>query len=116
MTMTALDSLMAEPLSGIAFVQDYVELHFDGRILRALSPPTLEYDGKPYRFPEAGSRDALCRLIGERVERVDVDDESRIAVVFMNGATVAISLRQSDRTGPEAAHFVPGDNQPIEVW
>jgi hypothetical protein len=34
--------ILGEPLSAVAFVRDYVEFHFDGPVLRAISNPRVE--------------------------------------------------------------------------
>lgn len=109
-------SIVGEPVSAVSFVQDYVEFHFDGRVIRSLTNPILTVDDNNYCFPKAGSRDELCKLIGKELKDVIVEDDVRIDLVFFGGSKVTISLANSDRIGPEAAHFVPGDNQPIEVW
>jgi hypothetical protein len=116
MTRVAVKSIVGEPLSAVAFVQDYVEFYFDGRILRALTNASLTSGGVTWTFPEQGSRDAFCRLIGHSVRRVDVEDGQKIEVVFTDGATLLIPLDASALSGPEGAHFVPGENQPIDVW
>ena len=64
-----LQFLLGEPLSAVSFVMDYVELHFNGSYLRCLVPPVVEQGGRVARFPEPGSRDALCALIGPRCAR-----------------------------------------------
>jgi len=111
-----INSIISEPLSAVSFVQDYVEFHFDGKIVRSLTNPLVRVLDKTCKFPEVGSRDCFCSLIGQTVESVIVEDEDRIELIFTLGARLIISLAESERIGPEAAHFVPGDNQPIEVW
>jgi hypothetical protein len=103
-------------LSAVAFVHDYVELHFDGRILRALTPPLVRSAGGTLRFPEQGSRDALCALIGRNVVNIVVQEGQHIEVRFDGYTCVELPLSVEGRPGPEAAHFVPGENQPMEVW
>lgn len=116
MKQESIESIVNESLSAVAFVQDYVEFHFDGRILRSLTNASLTSDGETWTFPEQGSRDALCRLIGRSVQRVNVNEGYRIEVAFAGGAILVIPLEASALIGPEAAHFVPGENRPIDVW
>jgi len=113
---TGLDTLKGEPLSGVAFVQDYVEFHFDGKILRSLTPPSVTLKGVTFTFPQQGSRDALASLIGRVVDRIEVHSDDRIQLVFEDGSVLRVPLGSENRTGPEAAHFVPGEDLPIEVW
>lgn len=113
---TKLREIIGQPMSAVSFVHDYVEFHFDGRILRALSPPSLHAQGHVTTFPESGSRDAFCSLIGKSVVNVVVRERDSIEVRFDGSRTIKVPLSIPSRTGPEAAHFVSGDNQPIEVW
>lgn len=113
---TSIDGLEGEPLSGVAFVQDYVEFHFDGRILRALMRSSVTLNRGTFSFPDEGSRDAYCSLIGRTVTHVDVREGDRIELVFDDRSTLRVFLDPSDGSGLEAAHFVPGKDLPIEVW
>ena len=54
-----LSDLAGSELSAICFVRDYVELHFDGTILRSLSDPVVVTSAGRSCVPEDGSRDAL---------------------------------------------------------
>lgn len=109
----SIQALIGEEISAVSFVRDYVEFHFDGPILRALCNPKVTFDGQTKAFPEDGSRDWLCHLIGSRVIAVYVDDDQYIEVVTDHGA-LRINFDYSSL--PEAAHFVPGIDQPIDVW
>ena len=63
----ALRRLVGGDLDTVSFVRDYVEFRVDYNVLRALTPPQIRLpDGQSHRFPDAGSRDALCALIDVR--------------------------------------------------
>lgn len=109
-------SLIGETLSGVCFVMDYVEFHFDGAIVRALNYPILETRGVATTFGEPGSRDALCSAIGTLVEAVAIREKEAIEMRLSSGQVLRIPLDEGSMLGPEAAHFVPGPDQPIEVW
>lgn len=111
-----LAQIIGQRMSAVSFVHDYVEVHFDGKILRSLTNPRVVSSRGQLTFPEPGSRDALCELIGKSVVNVIVQAPEYIEVRFGASAFVRIPLSNPERIGPEAAHFVPGDNQPIEVW
>jgi len=115
-TEARIEAVTGEPLSGVSFVHDYVELHFDGKIVRSLTMPTVNLASAQHKFPETGSRDALCSLIGLTVERVTVKEDVYIEIAFSGEARVRIPLAPEERSGPEAAHYVPGLDQPIAVW
>lgn len=108
--------LVGEPVSAICFVHDYVELHFDGSILRCLVGPVLETAEFRIRFPDAGSRDGLCSLIGQSVQTISLDDHEEMEVGFSSGAKLIVPLDLAHRTTPEAMHFVPRSGGPIQVW
>jgi hypothetical protein len=59
------------------------------------------------RFPEPGSRDALCSLIGSEVAAVTVSDDDRIELELHGDRRLTIPLDQESRLGVEAAHYVP---------
>lgn len=105
-------------LSAVAFVHDYVEFHFDGKVLRVFTGPAVICNGKKIDVDEAGWRDALCDLIGAQVRDLAFLSEtsSHLKICFANDSALIVRLAASAKTGPEALHYVPGDNEPIEVW
>ena len=113
-----LDRLTGEELNEVSFVMDYVEFHFNGPVLRALTPPTVRSAGLVARFPEPGSRDRLCDLIGKTVAAVSAVDDVAIDLSFTDGATLTIPLDAASRVGPEAANFQSDrTNSPLfMVW
>lgn len=98
--------LVGEELNAVSFVMDYVEFHFNGPVLRALTNPVITVRGERFRSPEPGSRDALCLLIGERIRSVRVVEDAQVELSTRH-ATLSIPLDSASRIGPEAAHFVP---------
>lgn len=95
-------------LNAVSFVMDYVELHFDGPKIGAFVGPRVVGPGpeEDCTFPEPGSRDALCALIGLEVTAAWVDDE-KLQVTLGTRARVEIALDSSSRRSDEAATFVP---------
>jgi len=99
-----LKTLVGEQLSSVEFVADYVQLWFNGPCLTAHTPPTVSSDGNNLAWGDLRYRDALCEQIGRSVERTLVDAE-QVAIVFDNGASVSISLREEDYRSSEALEF-----------
>lgn len=97
--------LAGQEVSSVCFVHDYVELHFDGPIFRWLADPTVEVEGERFEFPAPGSRDALSRLVGQRVRRT-VDEPDRLVLAFDADSGLVVP-RVSSVAGPEVAQFVP---------
>ena len=99
--------LVGEELNAVCFVMDYVELHFNGPILRALTKVSVVRGEQRSVVPGPGGRDALCEVIGSTVTDVDVRDDIAITLTLNSGHVVGIPLDVGSRNGPEAAHFVP---------
>lgn len=93
-------------LAGVAFVRDYVELLFDGPILRCYAAPKVLAEGQTLRFPEKGSRDALCSLIGAEVVAVQAGEES-LSIEVDGNRRVLIDFTVEWDAGREAAEFIP---------
>ena len=90
------------------FVQDYVQLHFDGPILTAFVWPVVSMGGKTTHVGEPGYKDALCDLIGRNVHVVQVVDGVEVLVEFGDWGRFSISLKPEDSVGPEAGYFSAG--------
>ncbi|MFI6982959.1 hypothetical protein ACIBSV_30735 [Embleya sp. NPDC050154] len=102
--------LMGQEVSAVSFVRDYVELHFDGPVLRALSDPFGSYGGREWRFPARGSLELLRCYIGKTVDGCELDPDRILAVNF-GEHRFAIPLGPASRVGPEAAHLVGVDER-----
>ncbi|MFE7186757.1 hypothetical protein [Streptomyces erythrochromogenes] len=103
-----LQLLVGMEVSAVSFVRDYVELHFDGPVLRALSNPTGVYGGREWRFPEAGALDLMHGYIGRTVEGCQEDSGRALALRFGEHLFV-IPLDDGSSLGPESAHLVGVD-------
>lgn len=110
-----LSDLLSARLTAVCFVLDYVEFHFDDKIIRSFVPPVIESSIGIFRFPDHGSRDAFCKLINSSVEDLRLD-ECMVKISFGVKGSLNISLTPDKNYGPEAAHFVPGDDMPMSVW
>src|SRR5262245_3599366 len=108
-------SLIGEPCNAVSFVMDYVEFHFNGQVIRALTAPSVERGSEQFVFPQSGSRDALCDLIEDTVAGVRVSDDIAVDLRFVSGAKLSIPLGQEQRIGPEALHFMK-DGQFVVIW
>jgi hypothetical protein len=111
-----LSDLVGEEISAVCFVRDYVEFHFDGPIVRSLSNPSVLIHGTKYRFPEPGSRDAMCHVIGSAVRTMHVEEHQALKLTTADDCEITIPLDVNNLRGVEAMHFVPRLNGPIQVW
>ena len=111
-----IEELVGEEISGVGFIRDYVEFYFDGPIVRSVSNPIIRLVDGEFRFPESNSRDALCKIIGESVIAVRVDENESMKMETANGITLTIPLDDDSRSNSEAMHFLARINGPIQVW
>ena len=111
--VSRIEELAEVELAAVSFVRDYVELHFDGPVLRCYAnPEVVRAGGGRARFPEAGSRDALCELIGATVASVELT-ETAIRLDFGGGTAVRVEFQAEWDKGQEAAEFIPtADGRP----
>jgi hypothetical protein len=100
----ALQTLVGGELSSVTFVQDYVQLDFNGPGMTAYTMPTVTYGSESLCVGQPGYRDALCAQIGRKVERTEVDKQ-RVSIIFEGGGVVSVSLLDDDYHGPEALLF-----------
>ena len=98
-------------VSAISLVRDYVEVHFDGPVLRALSDPYGRWEDVQWHFPEPGAIDVMRLYIGSTVAAVEERPELWLKLTTSRGSDFVIPLDADSRTGPEAAHLVAADAQ-----
>jgi hypothetical protein len=100
-----LDPIVGECLSGVAFVMDYVQFQFDSALLTALILPAVRVSAALWTSGEPGWRDTLCERIGVVVQSAYAKEGEQLAIDFVDGSRVTISLHPSDYRGPEAINF-----------
>lgn len=108
--------LVGEQLSGVCFVQDYVELDFNGPILRSIADPLITGPSQEMKFPQPGSRDALCALIGRKVTKAKIQVRENLNLDFGEGYTFSIPLDSDHAQNGESAHFLPAGTASMKVW
>ncbi len=111
-----LEALAGEQLSSVIFVADYVQFDFNGPGLTAISDPIVVRGETRVRFPDPGSRDALCSLIQQYVKSASAIESERIEVTFDSGDRLLVPLDRASYTGPEAATFSDPKAQGLLVW
>ncbi|MFC1439079.1 hypothetical protein ABUW04_12475 [Streptacidiphilus sp. N1-10] len=114
-----LQMLVGREISAVCFVRDYVEMHFDGPVLRALADPFGMFGCQGWRFPEGSSPTIMRRYIGLTVDECLLVPD-RLLTVDSGEHRFAIPLDEASRPGPEAAHLIGvdanGDADPRMIW
>ena len=108
--------LEGRQLSAVVFVQDYIQLQFDGATINAYVWPNIALENRVIGPDTPGYRDALCGQIGKLVIEGVEEPEQGLALVLSNGTVVEISLREKDRTSAEAALFSDETTRVWNVW
>jgi hypothetical protein len=108
----SLQMLIGEQLSAVTFVQDYLQLHFDGPRLTVFSHPVVMLGDETFHWGKPGFRDALCNNIAKEVTEAQVAYGDCIAIRFADGSTIKIFLKDHGCPGGEAVNFAAGGN----VW
>jgi hypothetical protein len=99
----ALQFLIGEQLSSVEFVQDYVQLRFNGPCLTVYcSLHQITKDDLTKTWGEAGYCDELCRLTALSIEQVRIEPSECLAITFDDGSIWSMSLRDEHYRGPEA--------------
>jgi hypothetical protein len=108
----SLQMLIGEQLSAVTFVQDYLQLHFDGPRLTVFSHPVIRLGDQTFHRGKPGFRDALCSNITKKVTEARVAYGDSLSISFGDGSMIKISLKDEDYSGGEAVNFDAGGN----VW
>lgn len=81
-------------LTSVSFRERTVEFDFAGVVIEDEGGPVVLDGTQRFCYPEEGSRDALCRLIGSTVHRMRVTGPTDLELVLDNGAELIIRARR----------------------
>jgi hypothetical protein len=84
--------LIGEQLSSVIFVQDYLQLDFDGNRLTCYVWPVIALDDIEYRFNDTEYRNKLCNLIAKLVKYVILEDGISLRIVFTDNSAIFLPL------------------------
>jgi hypothetical protein len=115
-TILNLSDLVGEEISAVSFVQNYVEFHFNGPVLRSVANPKAITANSTIQFPEIGSREVLCQFIGQTVRIIELKENDSLTIVTNDNYTLIIPLDPEHSRGHENMHFKPNDSQPQQIW
>ena len=76
------DKLIGEQLSSVEFVQDYLQLHFDGRTITIYVWPEIQNEEDNFCFGEDRYRNELCAFIGLEVKDLYYQDKDYLVLLF----------------------------------
>jgi hypothetical protein len=90
---TTVGELLGQEIAGVAFGRDGIEFRFATAVVRSAGNPCIVVGQSTYCFPKAGSRDALCLVIGSTVETADLVEGRHFEFTTSNGCRVRIPLK-----------------------
>ena len=110
------DELVGRQLSSVEFVQDYLQLRFDGPTINVTNPLTVNDDETEITSWNAGFRDLLCSQITKIVQDVTFESGKALTIRFIDNSQIAVSVRPEDYSSPEAiyAHGFRNNNWLVE--
>lgn len=83
--------LNGRTLTSVRFHTGGIQLELSGMRLDLRGNPLIITGLQRMRYPEPGSRDALCSLIGDKIDAVRSPSAERIEIHFASGSELVIS-------------------------
>jgi len=108
--------LSESQLSSVEFVQDYLQLRFDGPCINIYNPLTIKTKDKKITSWNPGFRDLLCEQITKVVDRVEFESGLHLNIIFRDSSEIILSLKPGDYRFDEAyfAHGFENDGWSAE--
>ncbi|CAN5457473.1 hypothetical protein BH09VER1_BH09VER1_55440 [soil metagenome] len=94
--------LSGKQLSAVVFVQDYLQLQFDGPTINVTNPLTVKSATGRITSWQSGFRDLLCSQITKIVAAVEHLPKDALIICFSDDSFISVSLRAEDYSSPEA--------------
>ena len=85
-----LPNLAGRRLRSVTFRDDTIELDFGALQVQIGTAATVTRGTETSRYPDAGSRDAICALIGARVDRIRSITGDRVEISYDNGCDITV--------------------------
>ena len=106
------NELVGCQLSSIEFVQDYLQLKFDGPTINVTNPLTVNDNKSEITSWNKGFRDLLCNQITKIVKDVTFEPGKALTIYFIDDSRISVSLISEDYSSPEAiyAHGFKNDD------
>jgi hypothetical protein len=97
--------IVGQELTAVEFVQDHLQLRFEGPLLTMFVWPDVFREEGSYAYGEPEFRNFLCALISENVTAATLEEDEALEIEFESGVILRASLREEDLDVPEAGQF-----------
>ena len=104
MNLKSVQDLSGEYVSEVRFVMDYVQFGFGSSMLTVYSLIIISLQDVDYKFPDIGSRDAICYYIGKPIRGVELREREYLALFFTEGF-IKILLNAPSRNFGDGVEF-----------
>ena len=99
------EALVGEELRSVAFVEDYLELHFGPALVTLYDWPHVLLTEFSVAYGEPEYRNALCAQIGEDVAAASLEEGSALTIELANAVVLGLSLREEDIDAPVSGSY-----------
>ena len=93
MDKSSTSHVVGSRLTSVKFREKTVELDFSGVVIETEGQPVVSAGPLRYRYPDEGSRDALCRLIGATVRRMRISESKEVQLTLDDGSELILHPR-----------------------
>ncbi|HEX4875260.1 MAG TPA: hypothetical protein VFV31_01220 [Chitinophagaceae bacterium] len=88
--------LKDQQLSSVVFIQDYLQLDFDGYTVTCYDwPMVILLDGK-FAINDKEYRNVLCSLIAKKVNEISFIEDEMLSIGFQSGEKIEINLKNAN--------------------
>ena len=98
--------LIGHQLSSVVFVQDYLQLDFDGDRMTMYVWPTLHMTHGCRRFGEVEYRNELCSFIAKKISSIELQEQ---ACLILNFRDTPDTIHLALNTGDEALYYTQSE-------
>ncbi len=89
----------------VEFVQDYLQLRFDGPCITCYVWPIVATARETKKFGDSCYRDSLCSFIAQIITDVVVREKEAITIIFDGSGKISIPLLHDENSPPQLAYF-----------
>jgi hypothetical protein len=97
------NNLINEQLSSVIFVQDYLQLDFDGNLISYYYWPVLNFENREYIMTNVNYKNILCEFIGKKVVNVDFKEDILLNIFFESCSNIELVFKDIEN---EAIYYV----------
>ncbi|HVX92544.1 MAG TPA: hypothetical protein VHA74_00330 [Candidatus Dojkabacteria bacterium] len=85
--------LIDEQLSSVIFVQDYLQLDFNGKRITCYEWPKVNLLKHSFDIDDKEYRNALCSLIAKKISDINLVDDVKLDITFQSGEQIKFNLK-----------------------